>query len=783
MDPAPRLLSGVPTGVAAGTRVADNIARGSSPTDGLATPPAAPVRVAYVMNFYPAVAHTFILRELQALDPAYVEPFRVALNPVDAGDLLTDLERDEFAKTFNIRHLGRMRLAGMIVATVLRHPRAVLGAARVALAAAHSDVKLKIWHLLYLLEAIIVLRHCRRNKIRHLHAHLGQTPASVAWFVTEIGNRCRGERGTWTWSATIHGWHEFANEHEFALAEKVDAASFVVAISDFTRSQLMRIGDPSSWSKIDVVRCGLDLAKHPFVDRERAAASPTLVMTARLSPEKGHLVLLEAMHLLASRGTTVRARLIGDGPFRAEIERAVAAYGLGDHVELLGPLDQDDVRREVARADAFVLPTFAEGLPVVIMEAMAAGTPVVTTPIAGIPELVVDGVTGYLAAPGRSDELADAIGRLLADPDHVRIVTANARRAVEANHDVRVNVRSLQTLFTGRTRRSEPDERPSIVDERPRTPFAGTDPVSGSPITDERDDDPALRATVVVPVGRIDDLVQLQLDALAGQTVADFEVVLSLNSAKPADRQGLEALVAKQGDPRFRIVDSSTRRGAAHARNAGARAARAGVLAFCDADDIVAPDWLDEIVRALDGYDAVSGHLEEEELMPAGQQQWRPPSTPGRLPEFLGFPYLLSGNTAMRREVFEAAGGFDESMHRCEDIALGFSLQKKGYRIGYASGATIHYRHRASLIGLVQQHYHYGKGMSQVLVRYGLPADGPAADAQANGARPRRTGGVALLTPNRGGGLSPIRILRRGGTLAGRIVGLVEEKARSRTHD
>jgi glycosyltransferase involved in cell wall biosynthesis len=301
---------------------------------------------------------------------------------------------------------------------------------------------------LYVLEAIVVLQHCRKNQIRHLHAHLGQTPAAVAWFVTEIGNRWPGEAGTWTWSVTIHGWHEFVNEREFALADKIAAATFVVGISDFTRSQLLRIGDPTTWSKMQVVRCGLDLTKHPFAERPpRTEGAPTVTMTARLSPEKGHLVLLDALRQLADRGVIVRARLIGDGPFRATVEQAIADHGLAEQVELLGALDQDQVRHEVAKADAFVLPTFAEGLPVVIMEAMAAGTPVVTTPISGIPELVVDGVTGYLASPGRADQLADAIARVFADPEQARLVVKNARRAVETNHDVALNVRQLEQAF------------------------------------------------------------------------------------------------------------------------------------------------------------------------------------------------------------------------------------------------------------------------------------------------------------------------------------------------
>jgi cellulose synthase/poly-beta-1,6-N-acetylglucosamine synthase-like glycosyltransferase len=159
-------------------------------------------------------------------------------------------------------------------------------------------------------------------------------------------------------------------------------------------------------------------------------------------------------------------------------------------------------------------------------------------------------------------------------------------------------------------------------------------------------------------------------------------------------------------------------------------------------------------------------------LMPAGQSHWRPATTPDSLPLFLDVPYLLSGNTAVKRAVFEKVGGFDESLHRCEDIAIGFALQKQGFSIGYAPTATIHYRHRASLKGLVVQHYHYGKGMSQVLVRYGLPKQG-----HTDGHKPS---GVGLLKPNKnpGAGFSMVRVLRRTGTLTGRLVGLAQERVR-----
>ncbi len=276
--------------------------------------------------------------------------------------------------------------------------------------------------------------------------------------------------------------------------------------------------------------------------------------------------------------------------------------------------------------------------------------------------------------------------------------------------------------------------------------------------------------SVVVPVGAVDDLLARQLGAVLSQcTSFSFEVIVSLNSSAPADRVALDATVRAIGDPRVRVVSSADRRGAAHARNVAARASAAPLLAFCDADDEVRDRWLAALVRGLDAADAVTGHVHE--LAPPQQQAWRPPATPGRLPTFLGVPYVLSGNLAIRRDAFVAVGGFDETLTRCEDIAMGWALLSKGYRLGYVEDAVLDYRHRSGLLALMRQHYLYGRGMAEVVSRYPVPADG----------QPRRLKGLALLRPNaQPAPLSTPTVLRRASLAAGRAVGLLLERRRPR---
>jgi len=275
--------------------------------------------------------------------------------------------------------------------------------------------------------------------------------------------------------------------------------------------------------------------------------------------------------------------------------------------------------------------------------------------------------------------------------------------------------------------------------------------------------------SVVVPVGGVDGRLKRQIAAvLAQDTPFAFDMILSLNSPAASDRAALDAILQTTADGRLRVVFSADRRGAAHARNVGARASQAPLLAFCDADDEVHPGWLKVLVRRLEECDAVTGQINE--LAPPGQESWRPRATPGQLPTFLGVPYVLSGNLAITREAFTAVGGFDETLSRCEDIALGWSLLHRGYRLGFAADAVLDYHHRAGLRALLRQHYWYGHGMAEVLSRYPVPTPGG----------PRRLTGLFLLRPNaQPAPLTIPSILRRVSLAVGRTVGLIGEWRRT----
>lgn len=272
--------------------------------------------------------------------------------------------------------------------------------------------------------------------------------------------------------------------------------------------------------------------------------------------------------------------------------------------------------------------------------------------------------------------------------------------------------------------------------------------------------------SVVVPVGSADDDLGLQFEALASQDYdGPWQLVISLNTNATAERTKLDRLLTGQNFDEVKVVDSSDVRSAAHARNAGASAADGEYLIFCDGDDIADERWLSVMIDALDRYPVVGGHLDESLLEIEGQQDWRPPATPGALPTFLGTPFLVSANMGLHRKHFEEAGGFDTSLIRCEDVDFSWNLIEKGLELTYVPDAIIHYRHRRGLRPMMMQHYLYGRGFSQLLARRSVPGE------------QMRTG-LSSLKPNNQAvkKKTAVYYCRRGSIAIGRVVGLVEQK-------
>jgi colanic acid/amylovoran biosynthesis glycosyltransferase len=371
--------------------------------DHAAAGPAQRLRIAYLVNKYPFVSHTFIRREIHELERRGHEVVRLSIR--DPGSGIVDArDRDELGRTIQVLNQPRLRLALAQVSAAAGSPVGYARALRAALAMARRSDRGMLRHAAYLAEAAYIRSVLQREGVQHIHAHFATNSATVARLVYLMGGP--------TYSMTSHGAGDLDAPIGYSIGEKIQDAAFVIAISDHCATQLKRWVPWEQWPKIHVVRCTVG---EEFFQAAAPIdpASRTLVCVGRLATEKGHLALLEGFAMALRRGVDARLVLAGDGELRGIIERRITDLGLSGRVEITGWIDEAEVRRRLLAARGLVMASFNEGLPMVIMEAMALGRPVIATTITGIPELVRPGENGWLVTPGRADRLADAIGELM----------------------------------------------------------------------------------------------------------------------------------------------------------------------------------------------------------------------------------------------------------------------------------------------------------------------------------------------------------------------------------
>jgi glycosyltransferase involved in cell wall biosynthesis len=397
------------------------------------------MKVAYFINQYPKVSHSFIRREILALERQGVEVERIALR--GWRDKVVDTEdMAEQTKTFYVLEQGLRGLACAMLGQALRTPVAFIRALIQALRMGRGSHRLFIYHLAYLFEACRVLAHLREHPVRHIHAHFGTNSAEVVMLARTLGGP--------PYSFTAHGPEEFDHPAALHLREKIENAAFVVAISSYGRSQLYRWVGHEHWPRIQVVHCGLDKDFHEGAESVPLPDSPRLVCVGRLCEQKGQLILLEAVRQLRDRGIHLQLVLAGDGEMRTEVERLINRNELQHQVRITGWITSQQVRQELQAARAMVLPSFAEGLPVVIMEAMALERPVVSTTVAGIPELVRQGVDGWLVAPGDVDALTQSLTEVLTtNITRLQQMGRHGRHRIMARHDIDIEAAKLLALI------------------------------------------------------------------------------------------------------------------------------------------------------------------------------------------------------------------------------------------------------------------------------------------------------------------------------------------------
>jgi colanic acid/amylovoran biosynthesis glycosyltransferase len=391
--------------------------------------------LAYLTSAYARASDSFIRAEVLQLRRLGHTVHTFSVREAHASELVSEEIRDEHARTDYILKHGFARLLVCAILEFVRAPVRACSALIVAARCGWPGFKGRLWCYAYFLEACYLARRLRALHVEHLHVHLGDGCATVAMLASALSGV--------PFSMTVHGI-ELERAAVLSLEEKVRRSRFTVAVSEHGRSELLRWSARDDWPKIHVVRCGVRFDEPP---RGEPARERRLVCVGRLSAEKGHLVLLEAIAALGAEAA-FELVLVGDGPLRREIEAKAEALAIQDRVRLAGWMPAPKVREEILRCRALVLASFFEGIPVVIMEAFALERPVIATAVGGVAELVEPGISGWLVTPGSAEALARALREALSSDPHrlARMGRAGAAR-VRERHDQAREARRLAALM------------------------------------------------------------------------------------------------------------------------------------------------------------------------------------------------------------------------------------------------------------------------------------------------------------------------------------------------
>jgi len=410
------------------------------------------MRLAYITGEYPRATDTFIQRDIAALRRQGAEVFSFSIRRTDDKHMVGREQREERARTFYI--LAAANPLALLIAhffLFFQSPARYFKAVALALELRQPGLKGSIYGLFYFLEAGILARQVQRENIDHLHNHIADSNCNVTLLAAALSGR--------SFSFSIQGPMIFFEAIHWRLAVKFREALFVRCISHFCRSQCMIFTPPEQWHKLHLIHCGVEpelfgAVSHP-ADRQ------SLIFVGRLAAVKGVPILLESMAQLKQTNPNARLTLVGDGPERPILEQMAKDLGVWDVVAFVGYKSQSEVRDYLQQSDVFVLPTFAEGLPIVFMEALAAGVPVVSTQLAGHSDLVEQGKNGFLVSPGDQPSLTQALKTLLDDPEQRRQFAAAGRAKIRAEFDIDHEVGLLFQVMTARLEGKRPAIRPT----------------------------------------------------------------------------------------------------------------------------------------------------------------------------------------------------------------------------------------------------------------------------------------------------------------------------------
>ena len=395
------------------------------------------MKLAYLLSEYPTLQHTYLLREVRQLRQLGWDIQTISVRrPASRVDALSPAEAEELRSTWYILGSGPFTFAKEHAVTLATRPIRYLRGLATALKFGRFNPRRTLFAAAYFVEAVCAGYRLKQAGITYVHSVYSTTVALILTRVFDINL-----------SMALHGSGEFTDPEGFAIREKVRVAQLVCAISYFGRSQIMLWSASSDWHKLEVSPLGVDLTGWKLATFREHPSPFELISVGRLVETKGYRLLLDAVALLRKEGRDLRLTMAGDGPDRARLEEQAQRLEIADCVFFAGWKNQDELRELYLTSDVGVLSSFAEGVPVVLMETMATGVPCVAPRISGIPELIRDGIDGFLFTASNVPELVAALGQLMDNPDLRRRMADSSRLRVADKYDLQKNVGLLSEVF------------------------------------------------------------------------------------------------------------------------------------------------------------------------------------------------------------------------------------------------------------------------------------------------------------------------------------------------
>ncbi len=398
------------------------------------------MRIAYFTNTYPRATDTFIRREVLGLRTRGFEVFTYSVRSTGVDH---NVEEEVISEKNNTQYLLPANFLALffdVVSSLISSPKTFFATLLLALKTTRPGLKGFALQMIYFCEAIMLAKRLKKDKIEHLHNHLGDNSGNVTMFASRLTSI--------PFSISIHGPHIFFDGLYWALDKKTELSKFICCIGHFCTSQMMLYSDKTYWDRFNIIRCGVNIEQFDFQPPARKARK--MVYVGRLSAEKGVPILFSSLSDLKAKNYDFHLTLLGDGQDRKFLEEQVEQMGLQDYVEFGGFVDQDTIKSTLRNSDIFILPSFAEGIPVALMEAMALGIPVIATYVGGVTELVVDGITGQVVSPSDSQGLGNAIAKYIDDEVFCKDIAQRARDKVVQEFNIEDQVDKLASLFSGK---------------------------------------------------------------------------------------------------------------------------------------------------------------------------------------------------------------------------------------------------------------------------------------------------------------------------------------------